>query len=66
MALPEAYAQLLRAGDPCVVGRLERGSCLLDLRCVPAADDQRLAAAVLAAAVLAAGADATDVGPGPA
>ena len=63
VALPEAYAPLLRAGDPCVVGRLERGSCLLDLRCVPAADDQRLAAAVLAAAVLA---DATDVGPGPA
>jgi len=67
VALPEAYAPLLRAGDPCVVGRLERGSCLLDLRCVPVADDQRLAAAVLAAAVrAAAGADASDVGPGPA
>ncbi len=25
----------LRAGDPCVVGRVEHGRCLLDLRCVP-------------------------------
>lgn len=48
VALPEALAPLLRSGDPCVVGRLERGACLLDLRCVPEADDARLAAAVLA------------------
>ena len=48
VALPEAYAPALRAGDPCVVGRLERGACLLDLRCVPEMDDERLAAAVLA------------------
>ena len=48
VALPEAFAPLLRSGDPCVVGRLERGACLLDLRCVPEADDARLAAAVLA------------------
>ena len=54
VALPEAYAPLLRAGEPCVVGRLERGACLLDLRCVPEADDGRLSAAVaaVAAAVL--------------
>ena len=51
VALPEALAPLLRAGTPCVVGRLERGACLLDLRCVPEADDERLVAAVLAAAV---------------
>ena len=48
VALPEALAPLLRSGNPCVVGRLERGACLLDLRCVPEADDARLAAAVLA------------------
>ena len=48
VALPEALAPLLRSGDPCVVGRLERGACLLDLRCVPEADDARLVAAVLA------------------
>ncbi|MBC7372981.1 MAG: L-seryl-tRNA(Sec) selenium transferase [Frankiales bacterium] len=48
VALPEAYAPALRAGDPCVVGRLERGACLLDLRCVPEADDDRVASAVLA------------------
>ena len=48
VALPEAFAPRLRSGDPCVVGRLERGACLLDLRCVPEADDARLAAAVQA------------------
>jgi len=48
VALPEAFAPRLRSGDPCVVGRLERGACLLDLRCIPEADDARLAAAVLA------------------
>jgi len=56
VAVPEAYAALLRAGDACVVGRVERGRCLLDLRCVPEADDQRLAVAVRAvAAVLTVG-----------
>ena len=39
VALPERYAAALRTGDPCVVGRVERGRCLLDLRCVPEADD---------------------------
>ena len=48
VALPPAYAVLLRTGDPCVVGRVERGRCLLDLRCVPEADDQWLLAAVRA------------------
>jgi L-seryl-tRNA(Ser) seleniumtransferase len=47
---PDDWARALRLGDPCVVGRVERGRCLLDLRCVPAADDDRLATAVLAAA----------------
>ncbi|MCW2616455.1 MAG: L-seryl-tRNA(Sec) selenium transferase [Frankiales bacterium] len=50
VALPETYAARLRAGDPCVVGRLEHGACLLDLRCVPEADGAALARAVLACA----------------
>ena len=41
VALPPAYAGRAAAGDPCVVGRVERGRCLLDLRCVPEADDAR-------------------------
>jgi L-seryl-tRNA(Ser) seleniumtransferase len=49
VALPAAYAPALRAGDPCVVGRVERDRCLLDLRCVPPQDDGRLVAAVAAA-----------------
>ena len=53
VALPEALAPLLRAGTPCVVGRLERGACLLDLRCVPEADDAQLVAAVLAVLAVA-------------
>jgi L-seryl-tRNA(Ser) seleniumtransferase len=48
VALPESYAAALRRGDPCVVGRIARGRCLLDLRCVPAADDGVVAKAVLA------------------
>jgi L-seryl-tRNA(Ser) seleniumtransferase len=50
VALPEHFAARLRSGDPSIVGRLERGSCLLDLRCVPAADDEVLADAVRSAA----------------
>ncbi len=49
VALPVAYLQALRLGEPCVVGRIERDRCLLDLRCVPATDDARLAEAVQAA-----------------
>ena len=48
VALPASYAEALRAGDPCVVGRVERGRCLLDLRCVPEESDDALARAVLA------------------
>jgi L-seryl-tRNA(Ser) seleniumtransferase len=44
----DEWARALRTGDPCVVGRVERGRCLLDLRCVPADDDARLVAAVRA------------------
>jgi L-seryl-tRNA(Ser) seleniumtransferase len=46
VSLPEAYAARLRSGRPAVVSRIERGRCLIDLRCVPAADDGRLAAAI--------------------
>ena len=54
VALPEDYAAALRTGRPAVVGRVERGRCLLDLRCVPADDDPWLLAAVRAAAAGAA------------
>jgi L-seryl-tRNA(Ser) seleniumtransferase len=47
--LPASYAPVLRRGDPCVVGRVEHDHCLLDLRCVPDDEDERLSAAVVAA-----------------
>ncbi|MFI1532908.1 L-seryl-tRNA(Sec) selenium transferase [Streptomyces anandii] len=50
LSLPEHYAARLRTGPVPVVGRLESGRCLLDLRSVPAGDDERLAAAVRSAA----------------
>ncbi len=50
VALPESYATRLRAGDPPVVGRLERGACLLDVRCVQAEHDPLLIEAVRTAA----------------
>ena len=46
LALPESYAGPLRSGDPAIVGRVERGRCVLDLRCVQVADDRRIADAV--------------------
>lgn len=46
LRLPEALADLLRAGDPAVLPRVHDGSCLLDLRCVPEGDDDRILAAV--------------------
>jgi L-seryl-tRNA(Ser) seleniumtransferase len=48
VALPEQYAAALRAGEPAVLGRLEHGRCLLDLRAVAPEDDATLAAAVRA------------------
>ncbi|QZA08067.1 L-seryl-tRNA(Sec) selenium transferase [Mycolicibacter heraklionensis] len=47
--LPEAAAAPLRTGDPAVLPRVHDGACLIDLRCVPEADDSRLLAAVRAA-----------------
>ncbi|MFC7529735.1 L-seryl-tRNA(Sec) selenium transferase [Actinoplanes sp. GCM10030250] len=52
LSLPEGYAETLRRGSPPVVGRVERGRLLLDLRCVPPASDTELARAVIAAASL--------------
>ena len=49
VALPAAYAPALRAGDPCVVGRVERDRCLLDLRCIAPQDDARVVEAVAVA-----------------
>jgi L-seryl-tRNA(Ser) seleniumtransferase len=48
VSLPESCAAPLRTGRPAVVGRLEGGRCLLDLRTVAAADDGQLVLAVLA------------------
>ena len=57
VSLPPGLAPLLRAGEavrrgtaPAVVGRLADGRLLLDLRGVPAADDESLTGAVIAAA----------------
>ena len=48
VALHERDAEPLRSGDPAVIGRVERGRCLLDLRCVPPDQDAALIDAVLA------------------
>jgi len=50
VALPAPYAEALRTGDPCVVARVERGRCLVDLRCVPEASDEAVREAVRACA----------------
>ncbi|MDP9432600.1 MAG: L-seryl-tRNA(Sec) selenium transferase [Actinomycetota bacterium] len=50
VAVAESLATPLRLGRPPVVGRVERGRCLLDLRCVPLDRDGDLAAAVVAVA----------------
>jgi L-seryl-tRNA(Ser) seleniumtransferase len=50
LALPPVYARLLREGHPAVLGRLDNGRCLLDLRSLLPADDAELADAVVAAA----------------
>ena len=48
VALDPSYAERLRLGVPCVVGRIERDKCLLDLRCVPPEQDGDVLKAVLA------------------
>ncbi|MBW0093663.1 L-seryl-tRNA(Sec) selenium transferase [Pseudonocardia sp. KRD-184] len=49
LSLPEPYAAALRAGRPAVLGRLEHGRCLLDLRAVPPESDDAVAEAVAGA-----------------
>ncbi|HEY2287924.1 MAG TPA: L-seryl-tRNA(Sec) selenium transferase [Streptosporangiaceae bacterium] len=48
VSLPESLAVPLRTGQPAVVGRLEGGRLLLDLRSVLPGDDEALVDAVLA------------------
>ena len=48
ISLPADYAAPLRSGDPAVVGRVENGRLLLDVRSVLPSDEPRLVAAVLA------------------
>ncbi|MGH3897498.1 MAG: L-seryl-tRNA(Sec) selenium transferase [Pseudonocardiaceae bacterium] len=48
VSVPERFAALLRAGSPPVLGRIERGRCLLDLRALPAEQDAAVRDAVLA------------------
>jgi L-seryl-tRNA(Ser) seleniumtransferase len=47
VAVPVELATRLRTGTPCVVGRVEDGRCLLDLRCVPPDRDADVVKAVL-------------------
>jgi L-seryl-tRNA(Ser) seleniumtransferase len=48
VSLPEGLARRLRLGTPAVLGRIERGRCLLDLRALPAEQDAAVCDAVLA------------------
>ncbi len=50
VAVPAQLAGPLRTGDPAVVGQLDNGELLLDLRCVPPQEDATLARAVHRAA----------------
>ncbi len=52
VALPADLARPLRTGRPPVVGRVEKGALLIDLRCVPEDSDADVIAAVKAAQVL--------------
>jgi L-seryl-tRNA(Ser) seleniumtransferase len=49
VALPAPFAERLRCGEPPVITRVERDRCLVDLRCVPPAEDPVLLQAILAA-----------------
>ncbi len=50
IALPVNFAEALRRCEPPVVARIEHDRCLIDLRCVPPADDSIVLQAILAAA----------------
>lgn len=51
VSIDPACAEPLRTNEPSVVGRMERGRLLLDLRCVPPERDDTVRAAVLAVTV---------------
>jgi L-seryl-tRNA(Ser) seleniumtransferase len=46
VALPESLAESLRAGDPPVLGRIERGRLLLDPRTLAEGEEEEIAAAL--------------------
>ena len=50
VSLPPEFASRLRAGTPPVLGRIERGRCLLDLRALPPDADALVRTAVLSCA----------------
>jgi L-seryl-tRNA(Ser) seleniumtransferase len=50
ISLPEELVVALRRGEPAVVGRLESGRLLLDLRSMPPEQEEPLVHAILAAA----------------
>lgn len=62
LRLPEGLARLLRTGDPAVLPRVHDGSCLLDLRCVPEDQDDRILEAVRQALATLKSADAGRAG----
>lgn len=49
VSLPEPYAAALRAVPQPVLARVERGRCLVDLRCIPAESDAAVETAILTA-----------------
>ena len=53
VALPAAVGPALRTGRPPVIARIDHDRCLVDLRCIPPADDAVVRDAVLAAAAAA-------------
>ena len=52
VALDPLLAGPPRTGEPAVLGRVERGTLLLDLRCVPSGQDEAVLTAVLHAAAV--------------
>lgn len=46
LALPARIAAPLRTGTPAVVGHVRDGACLVDLRCIPVAEDEAVASAI--------------------
>lgn len=48
LRLPVSVAGPLRTGDPAVLARVHADACLVDLRCIPERDDERLLTALRA------------------